>query len=214
MKIPSTTKAVLFDMDGVLFNTEDLAHKVFSSLSKKFDYPFQEQDHKAILGSSEDFWSHYMIDRLKTDVTAAQFASLFWNELQIEANQHLNLMPGVLNCFQVINQIGLKKCLVSSSHRLYIEKLLNKFEILDQFDFIVAGEDTKHGKPSPEPYLLAVELLQLSENQCSVIEDSLNGVHSAKLAGCHVIAVPTVHSIGIDYSEADIVINNLDDIKM
>ena len=92
MKLPLNTKAVLFDMDGVIFNTEDLAHSVFSSLSEKFDYVFQEDDHCAILGSAEEFWSQYMISRLKCDLSAKEFASLFWSELQNKADSHLNLM--------------------------------------------------------------------------------------------------------------------------
>lgn len=210
--IPSNIKAVLFDLDGVIFNTEDLAHDVFSSLSERHHYQFTEKDHRNILGSAESYWSAYMVDRLNSDLSAHQFAELFWRELGICTEKNLRLMPSVLNCFEGINSIGLKKCLVTSSRRDYVVKMLDKFDILDEFVYIVASDDYQIGKPDPEPYLQAVHYLDCDGEDCVVIEDSINGVRSGKAAGCFVIAVPTTHADGIDYSEADQLIHGLDEI--
>ena len=211
-KIPSNVKAVLFDLDGVIFNTEDLAHHVFSSLSERYHYQFTELDHRNILGSAEVYWSTYMVDRLDSGLSADQFAELFWKELGMCTEKNLKLMPSVLDCFTSIDSLGLKKCLVTSSRRDYVLKLLNKFEILDEFVYIVTSDDYQIGKPDPEPYLLAVHYLDYDAQDCAVIEDSINGVRSGKAAGCFVIAVPTTHADGIDYSEADQIIKNLDEV--
>jgi len=214
MKIPLQTKAILFDMDGVIFNTEDLAHDVFGSLSHKFGYSFEEDDHRTILGSSQEFWSEYLVNRFKSDLNANEFALLFWSELHKVTNSDLKLMPGVRESIHLFKEHGLILCLVSNSPRTYIEDLLGTFDLLKMFDCIVASEDTVNGKPSPEPYLKAAELIQVDPSMCVVIEDSINGVRSAKAAGCFALAVPTVHALGLDYHMADIVIHSLNEIEM
>ena len=91
---------------------------------------------------------------------------------------------------------------------------MHQFQLSDKFDHIIASEDTVNAKPSPEPYQKAIERIQLDPSQCVVIEDSINGVRSAKAAGCFALAVPTVHALGLDYHMADAVIHSLNEIEM
>lgn len=213
MKLPSGTKAVLFDMDGVIFNTEDLAHNVFMKLASQFGSIFEETDHKAILGTAQSIWSQYFVEKWQLTTSNDEFASLFWQLLRKETDLYLEIMPGFLKFIQEVREDGLFTALVTSTPRLNMDPLLKKFVICDLFDVIVTGDEIKHGKPNPEPYLLAVQRLNLNSRDCVVIEDAISGVKSAKAAGCYVIAIPTVHASGLDYSEADKVVQSFDELR-
>lgn len=214
MRLPLNIKVALFDLDGVIFNTEDLAHVVFARLSKRYKFVFNEDDHKTVLGSSEAFWSSYMTNKCSSRMKASQFAEEFWKELRYEANKNIKLMHGVLDCFRVLKIKGIEKCLVTSSPREYVKELLNRFEIYSEFVYIVSGEDVQANKPAPDSYLFATEKMNVSPKDCVVIEDSINGVRSGRSAGCYVIAVPTIHASGIDFSVADAVVQGLEEIEL
>lgn len=214
MIFPSQTKAVLFDMDGVLFNTEDLAHDVFEKLAIELGKEFKEDDHKAILGTPEKFWSHYFVTKWNLSKSQNDFAAYFWEQLENEAESRLELMPGAMECLLNTKKRSIKTALVTSSPKRVVETKLERFGILDLFDVIVTGDDISNGKPHPEPYLLAMRRLGMQKSECVVIEDALSGVQSGKSAGCYVTAVPTKHADRLDYSEADILISSLDEIKV
>lgn len=199
-------------MDGVLFNTEDLAHGVFEKLANEFENQFKEDDHKAILGTSEKFWSEYFIKKWNLTMKSKDFASLFWEGLEKEAENRLKLMPGAIECLQKAKKKHYKIALVTSSPKRVVETKLERLTLHGFFDVIVTGDEILRGKPDPEPYLIAMKRLGLQKNECVVIEDALSGVRSGKSAGCYVVAVPTKHANGLDYSEADAVIGSLDEI--
>ncbi|MCX6714327.1 MAG: HAD family phosphatase [Candidatus Uhrbacteria bacterium] len=214
MKLPPDTKVVLFDMDGVIFNTEDLAHNVFAELAQNFGKIFEEADHKTILGTSQDNWSQYFVTKWDLNTSFNEFASLFWQTLKKETLIHSKLLPGFQECIHKVRKNGLRTALVTSTPITSVDPLLEKFELRELFDVVVTGDEIIHGKPDPEPYLLAMKRLNLKSNECVVIEDALGGVKSAKSAGCYVIAVPTTHALGLDYSEADCILRTLKEIDV
>lgn len=213
MDLPIGTKAILFDMDGVIFNSEDLSHDVFFGLSKKYHVEFMEDDHKAILGTTESYWSHYFVQKWNLPMTDREFTKIVWNLLSIERDKRLEFMPGFERLISQMHDIGLKTALVTSTPRPIFELMNNKFNLKNLFDIIVTGDEVISGKPDPEPYLLAVKRLEMKPNECIVIEDAMSGVRSGKAAGCYVVAVPTRHAIGLEYKEADRVVSNLEEIS-
>lgn len=212
MKIPSNAQAVLFDMDGVIFNTEDLAHKVFTHLANVFVGVFEESDHVEILGTAESNWSNYFVSKWNLSISNKEFAGIFWENLENETKEHLKFMPGFEELIGKIKNKGLKVALVTSTPRINFNFLDKKFSLIQLFDVIVTGDEIAHGKPNPDPYLLAISRLGVAPESCVVIEDALSGVRSGKAAGCYVIAVPTKHATGLDYSDADLVVTSLNDI--
>lgn len=214
MNIPSNAKAVLFDMDGVIFNTEDLAHNVFHELAIRFQGLFDEDDHKNILGTTELYWSQYFCNKWNLLISNNDFSEIFWNELRIATSDHLNLMPGFSDCIQIFRERGYETAIVTSTPKVSVLPLLERFNLLGLFDTIVAGDDVKNGKPFPDPYILAAKRLNQDSKDCVVIEDALSGVKSGRSAGCFVIAIPTIHALGLDYSDADIVIKNFSEINI
>lgn len=213
MQLPIGTKAILFDMDGVIFNSEDLAHDVFHVLSTKYKTVFSEDDHQAILGTAENYWSQYFVKKWNLKTSDKVFSAFFWELLAIERDKRLELMPGFEKLIKQIHTFGQKTALVTSTPRSAFELMNNKFNLKGLFDVIVTGDEVNSGKPDPEPYLLAIERLGMDPNECIVIEDAVSGVKSGKAAGCYVIAVPTLHAKGLDYSEADRVVSNLEEVN-
>src|SRR3989338_1203207 len=208
VNFPANTKAVLFDMDGVIFNTEDLAHDAFVKLGLEFGGTFEETDHKAILGSTQSYWSHYLMEKWSVSMGEGEFRALFWKLLEEQTKNKIAFMPGFFDCIENIHAKSFKIALVTSSPRFEVESLLKRFNIHHFFDEIVAGDEISRGKPDPSPYLLAMKRLSLSPGDCVVIEDSLSGVRSGKAAVCFVIAVPTSHADGLNYEEADVVLKS------
>lgn len=213
MQLPNGTKAILFDMDGVIFNSEDLAHDVFLGLSIKYKSDFLEDDHKAILGTAESYWSQYFVTKWKLSMSDKEFSTLFWDLLSVERDKRLEFMPGFEKLIGQIRGIGLKTALVTSTPRPVLTLMNIKFNVKSLFDVIVTGDEVSSGKPDLEPYLLAVRRLEMEPNECIVIEDAISGVKSGKAAGCYVIAVPTVHAKGLDYSEADRMVSDLEEVS-
>ncbi len=210
MILPQGTKAVLFDMDGVIFNTEDIAHKVLESFAERCGRQFTEDHHKAILGTSESYWSKFMCDQFQLGMMPEEFSRQFWNERNKLVVRELKVMDGALAAIDKIREQGIKIALVTNSPRKQATILLDRFNLCSRFSVIVTGDEVKRGKPNPEPYLKAVCELGLQACECIVVEDTISGVKSGKRAGCYVIAVPTIHAIGLDYSEADRIIQSLE----
>ena len=199
-------------MDGIIFNTEDLAHDAFVKLANEFGGIFEEKDHKAILGSTQSFWSQYLMNKWSISMKDEEFAGLFWKRLEDETKNSLTFMPGFLTLIQHLQNRSYKIALVTSSPRHEAESMLQRFDIHHFFDETVTGDEIEHGKPDPSPYQLAMKCLNVSPDESVVIEDSLSGVRSGKAAGCYVIAIPTIHAEGLNYKEADVVLNSLEEI--
>lgn len=214
MNIPTATKAFLFDMDGILVNTEDIAHDLFIEFAKEFNSKFTEDDHKHILGTTETFWTEYLCNKWSTSISPKEFANVFWSRRNMVLDSRLRLMSGVMKLLQNLKEKGYKIALVTSTPHEYVKIVLDRFEIFPYFNIIVAGDEISNGKPNPEPYIKAIRELGLSSSDCVVVEDALDGVKSGKSAGCFVIAVPTIHAKGLNYSEANVVVESLDEIEL
>ena len=112
-------------------------------------------------------------------------------------------MPGLVEVLNEVDQRGLKKAVASSSLRRYVIAVLKAVNVLERFSVIVAGDDVLHGKPAPDVFLAAANVLQIEPARCLVLEDSPAGVQAAKAGGMKCIAIPNMHSRTLDLSAAD-----------
>lgn len=120
-------------------------------------------------------------------------------------------MPGLLNLLDVLEARNLPKAVATSSHRLYLNDILGRFNLQDRFAHTLTAEDVTHGKPHPEIYLTAAEKLGVHPARMLVLEDSENGTKAAAAAGAHIISVPHEMSSHHDFSIAKGVASSLDD---
>jgi HAD superfamily hydrolase (TIGR01509 family) len=182
-------QAVLFDMDGVLVDSEPLWFRAETTVMARLGGSWGEGDQHALLGGSMDATVAYLLKRGTRPVEPAVVEN-WLTELMAEllADGPLPVMPGARELVTEVCAAGLPYGLVTSSERVIMDVVLARFE--PPFPVTVCADDVARCKPDPEGYLLAAERLSVNPRACMVIEDSRNGVAAAESAGCLVVAVP------------------------
>lgn len=204
-------RAVTFDMDGLMFNTEDLYDVVGDQLLVRRGQRFTRELKLKMMGLPGDKAFAVMIRECGLDdsVAALQDESrrLFAELLPKE----IRMMPGLEELLTRIEAAGLPKAVATSSHIAFAQVALSSFELMPRFSFVLTAESVQQGKPHPEVYQLAARRHGVAVDQMLVLEDSVIGSTAAAAAGAFVIAVPTEHSQGQDFSHVDRTVNSLTD---
>jgi len=207
-------EAVIFDMDGVLVDSEPYHFKVEKILLKKLGISISDSEIGSFVGLAMDkMWhriktKYNLTEEVKdlvkkdTEFRVAYFAGL----------ESLNSIKGVNTLIDTIKGEGLKTAVASSSHHLLISAVLEKIRLSSCFPERISGFDVEHGKPCPDIYIKTAEILKVRPENCVVIEDSYNGVKGAKAAGMKCIAFKNPASGDQDLSDADLIINSFDEI--
>jgi HAD superfamily hydrolase (TIGR01509 family) len=183
--------AVLFDMDGLLVDTEPLWLETETEVMARLGAPWTPEDQQALLGGSMARTVDYLLARA-TRPAPPETVERWMIEgvlARVRAGRVV-VQPGVRELLAEVAHAGLPHALVTSSQRVFAEAVLDATGIT--FPLTVCAEDATAGKPDPEPYLLAAKLLDVDPVRCVALEDSPNGVASATAAGCRVLAVPSL----------------------
>ena len=183
--------AVLFDMDGLLVDTEPLWLETETEVMARLGAPWTPEDQQALLGGSMARTVGYLLARA-TRPAPAETVERWMTEgvlARVRAGR-VTVRPGIRELLAEVTSVGLPHALVTSSQRVFAEAVLDATGIT--FPLTVCAEDVTAGKPDPEPYLLAAKLLDVDPVRCVALEDSPNGVASATAAGCRVLAVPSL----------------------
>ena len=209
-------KAVIFDMDGVLVNSEPLHFEVARIMFKEFGFYIDDEGMKGFVGMSLiKFWStikeQYNVQK--------ELDWLIENDNKVRFNffnsiDHLTPISGVIELLDLLKAAGYKLAVASSTLLKMIKVVLNKLEISDYFDYVISGHQVEHGKPAPDIFLKAAEELGSAPEECLVIEDSTNGVLAAKAAGITCLGYYNPDSGDQDLTKADTVIDSFKDISL
>jgi len=208
-------KAFLFDMDGVIVDSEryweDIKYNFVSKLCKSWSDEFDEK----ILGLSVIDTFNMIKDNLKTNITVEEFIKKN-DEMAVSVyNERVSLTPGFMDFIKKLSDEKIPLAIVSSSAKPWISMVLDRFSLRDYFSLIVGGDDVSgKSKPDPDIYLLAAEKMGVSPRDCIVIEDSKNGIISAKDAGMFCIGFKNGFNDKQDLSRADIVVKKFNDIDI
>lgn len=194
MNPPRQIQAVAFDLDGLMFNTEDVFHLTGTELLRRRGKLATPELFHAMMGRRSREAFQVMIDHMGLLETI--------DELSVESEQifdgfletHLAPMPGLYELLDAIEARGVPKAVATSSGRLYLTRMLERFDLLGRFDHLLSGDDVTHGKPHPEIYLTAASKLHVAPAHMLVMEDSENGTKAAVAAGAYVVSVPHDHS--------------------
>ena len=207
-------RAVVFDLDGLMFNTEELYQEVGSEILRRRGYEFTPELLDQMMGRPSRVALQIMIDthalRATVEELLAETDEIFPEILQAR----LAPMPGLLDLMEALERRGLPKAIATSSRRSFVETVLGQFDFQPRFAPILTSEDITEGKPHPEIYLLAASRLGLAPAEVLVLEDSQNGCASAVAAGAQVVAVPGGHSMRHDFSGAVLVAESLADPRI
>lgn len=208
-------KAVIFDMDGVLINSEPLWRQAEIETFKKVGLHFTDDMCKQTMGMrlSEviEFWYQKTPWKKKSKQEIEKLLLKRVTELILDKG---TAMKGVLSALEYFKKKGFKIALASSSAKRLINAVLNKLKIDNYFEVVMSAEFLSYGKPHPEIFIKTASKLGVSPNQCIVIEDSLHGVLSAKAALMQVIAIPDQEGKkDKKFVIADHILNSLEEVE-
>jgi HAD superfamily hydrolase (TIGR01509 family) len=190
----SQLQAVLFDMDGLLVDTEPLWFEVEQSVMARLGGEWTEQDQRALVGGSLRTSVGYLLGRASRPASRDQVAGwLIDGMASLLAEREVAVLPGALDLLAEVRAAGIPTALVTSSERIIMEAVLGSLATHDiTFELTVCGADVANPKPHPEPYQRAAALLGADPRFCVALEDSPNGIAAAQAAGCVTIAVPGI----------------------
>ncbi len=204
-------KAVLFDMDGLMFDTESAYTLVQENMSTRRGKTFTMDVKTPLMGKRagdvmsllNEYWGRNEdIDTLLKEQDS---------ELIELYKLHVEKMSGLDDILSFLNKNNIRKCIGTSSRRFLVDLLLKKHSLENEFEFIISGDVVQHGKPHPEIYTKCLESLELQGSECLVLEDSLNGIKAGNAAGCKTCALPSLFTSHEDFSVATLSANTLSD---
>ncbi len=185
-------EAVVFDLDGVLLDSEQVWDEVREQLVKERGGRWRDQAHTEMMGMSSVEWSRYMHDELGVSDPPEEISKEVVRRLAEVYRERLPLIDGAVEAVERLAAhwpLGL----ASSSNRELIDLVLELSGLARFFQVTVSSEEVQHGKPAPDVYLEAARGLGVPPENCAAVEDSRNGIRAAKAAGMRVIAIPNPH---------------------
>jgi HAD superfamily hydrolase (TIGR01509 family) len=205
---------VVFDLDGLMFNTEELYQQVGSELLRRRGHTLTQDLLDQMMGRPSRVALQIMIDTHRLAATVdeliAETDALFPEILRTQ----LAPMPGLVELLAALEARGIPKGIATSSRRSFVERVLGRFDYQRRFDPILTSEDIVHGKPHPEIYLRAAQRLGVAPGEMLVLEDSENGCRAAVAAGAITVAVPGAHSRRHNFRGAALVAESLADRRL
>ncbi len=207
-------KAVIFDMDGVLIDSEPLWRKAMIEGFASIGVLITEEDCKKTTGNRLKEVVEYWFEKLNIlDVLPTEIELRIINMLVKLINNEGKAISGVIEVINFCNNKNIKIGLATSSSNQLMEAVLEKLKLKNTFKSSISAENMEYGKPHPEVFLSCASQLQISPLECIVIEDSINGVIAAKAAFMSVIALPEHENINNHkFSIADYKLNNMQEV--
>ena len=186
--------AVVFDLDGLMFNTEELYQDVGAEMLRRRGHEFGPDLLDAMMGRPNRVALQIMIDWHGLSATVEDLSRETAEIFPPILDTRLEPMPGLLDLLAALERKGTPKAIATSSGRRFVDDVLSRFDLAPRFEFILTAESVTEGKPHPEIYQKAAAGFGLSPQQLAVLEDSANGCRAAVAAGARVVAVPGGHS--------------------
>jgi HAD superfamily hydrolase (TIGR01509 family) len=188
-------RAVIFDLDGVLIDSEQLWDEVRREVAREYrddGVPWPEGATAAMQGMSAPEWSVYMVEKLGVDLDARAVDHVVVGKILRRYEQHLPLIPGAVEAVRRMGEHW-PLALATSSNREVIDTVLSVTGLAEVFNVTVSSEEVARGKPAPDVYLEAASRLGETPEHCAAVEDSANGIRSALAARVQVVAIPNEH---------------------
>ncbi len=205
-------KAVIFDMDGVLIDSEPAYLEMNLKMFEQFGIEMDEENYKALVGiPSVPMWK-FLKEKYELKNEVSEFINLEKKRMLEILDSDIITKPvtGIKELMDDLKSFNFKLSVASSSAKDNINFVLEKLKIKDNFEFIISGEDVVNGKPFPDIFLKVSDFFNISPEKCFVIEDSVNGIKAANSAGMNSIGFINDGTNTQDLSKADIIINNFD----
>ncbi len=207
-------KAVLFDMDGVIVDTEPLHRKAYHQMFKDVSINVNEDLYASFTGQSTINICRRLVDQFGLNKTPEFLMALKRQHYKtFFENDDLELIEGVLDRIKDYHANDVTLVVASSASMLGINQIFERFDLNQYFSAKFSGADLKQSKPHPEIFIKASKSTGFKKSECIVIEDSTNGIQAANAADIFCVGLKSTHSLHQDYSLANKVISNFKEIK-
>jgi len=208
-------EAIIFDMDGLLIDSEPCWDEARRLMAEEFGVIWNKNDHKAVMGVSTHEWVSYMIKRLSLSIPAGEVEETIINTMRNLYRQKIPYLTGAIKAVKLAND-HYPTGLASGSPKSLIDTVTSDTHLKGKFKIILSGDQFAKGKPSPDIYLAAAEALGVHPEKCLCLEDSGNGILAGKNAGMKVIAVPDPRFSPSEekLAKADITLKSLSDFSL
>lgn len=215
MRLPTAPiRAVVFDHDGTMFNTEELYQQVGTELLRRRNKVFTAELLDQMMGRPPKVSLQLMIDYHGLSDTPLILATETEEIFEGILDRELATMPGLSELLAELEARNLPKAIATSSGPRFVRRCLGQFQLEPRFQFILTAEDVVLGKPDPEIYLTASSRLGVAPHEVLVLEDSANGCRAAVAAGTYTIAIPGGHSHTHDFSGAAFIADGMHDPRI
>lgn len=190
MALPQVPAAVVFDMDGLLFDTETLYREAALAAAAARGHEFPDMLFLSLVGRPWTANRAALVAHYGPDFAPDDFKAEWIRHFDTIVGGRLTLKPGVVPLLDLLDELRLPRAIATSSHHSDVRRNLAAHGLEGRFDAVVAHGDYAEGKPAPDPFLRAAERLGITPGLCLALEDSHNGVRSAAAAGMAVVMVP------------------------
>jgi putative hydrolase of the HAD superfamily len=192
-------KALVFDFDGLIVDTESLWFDVYKDVLVEYDCELKLEDFALSIGTKDDVLYERLTKIARKPINRIEIDRKTHERYQQQMSQ-LHLREGVNEYLKAAKELGLKIGLASSSSRFWVQGFLEKFNIKEFFEVVKTSDNVKKVKPDPELYLQAIQELGVKPYEALAFEDSKNGLIAATKAGLHCVIVPNSVTSFLDFS--------------
>jgi HAD superfamily hydrolase (TIGR01509 family) len=190
MKLPRQPAAVVFDMDGLIFDTETLYQEAFLAAATVGGHDLPTAVIQRTIGVPWVRSRVLLLEEMGSDFPIDQYFTQMIGHFELLAATQLRLKPGVVELLDLLDQLDMPRCIATSSAHSTVQSHLSAHGLADRFHAVIGHGDYVASKPSPDPFLTAAKRLGVDPALCLALEDSHNGVRSASAAGMMTIMVP------------------------
>ena len=184
-------QSIIFDMDGLMLDTEKLSMQSWMIAAEKFKVEFNKDVFLRMIGLNSKDIKTVLRKYIKNENQREAFYNCAWiNYHKIITDNPIPVKPGLNELLEFLEKHKISKAIATSSKSNMAERNLKSLGLYDRFTYVVTGDQIEHGKPDPEIYLKAVNKLGASPEQCVALEDSENGIRAANAAGTYAIMIP------------------------
>lgn len=201
-------KALIFDMDGLMIDSERLYFQAERKMAKKFNKTVKDETLWKMMGRSPIESVKIFLDDSQIPISPEAALDIRNDIMREKLKTDLKAMPGLFHILDVFwGRLKLAVC--TGAQKEFLDIVVDGLRIRNKFSILQSSDGIEHGKPDPEIYLAVCTKLGFSPHQCVVLEDSSNGSLAGKQAGCYVIAVPSEYTYGQDFNFVDFMATDL-----
>lgn len=205
-------KAIIFDMDGVIIDSETLYFETEIEIGKMYSKEVHTELLKKLMGRNPKEAAEIFLNETKLPITIDEFLNLRDKIMLEKYKNEAQMLPGLHELIQAFYK-KLKLAIATGSPEKFLNLVVDKLNIRKYFDVLQSSDNIKNGKPDPEIYLTVIKKLNVKPSECIVLEDSINGALAGKNAGCYTIAIYSEHTKDKNFDFVDYFAQNLFEVK-